>query len=319
MGIRNFAALTALSMAVATTPVFAQEGSARSFTMDGNWALDVGDDYCRLAANFANGDDVIAFALEKNRAENFARLVLVGEAIRPFRGSEAMGYSYLPDGAERSSRFLRSETGDNRPFFNLGNVIFGPDPFAAFAPGAGAPPAAAAPQDGPAQEFVIPPYDRDAELAFAAGVTGIALSTGLRDPIRIETGSLRAPVQALQACADDLLLVWGLDYEAHKTMTRRATPAEPAYEWLSSNTIGFRDFGLLGGGNNVVRVMVSAEGKPTECKIHWATLSERTNTAICDGIMENGKFTPARDAQGNAMASYWMVEPLFNLTRPFGR
>ena len=317
MGIRNFAAVAALSVGLTATPVLAQDGAPRSFTMDGNWALDVGDDYCRLAANFANGDDVIAFALEKNRAENFARLVLVGEAIRPYRGAQGLGYSYLPDHAERNAQILRSETGDGRPYFNLGNVVFGPDPFANMGEGSGGPAMAAAGDD--AAGFVIPTYDREAELAFAATVNGIELTTGLRDPIRIETGSLRAPVQALQACADDLLLVWGLDYEAHKSMTRRAAPSEPAYEWLSGNTFGFQDFPLLAGGNNVVRVMVNAEGKPTDCAVHWPTLAERKNAAICEGIMENGDFEPALDANGNAMASYWMVDPIFNLTRPFGR
>ena len=45
------------------------------------------------------------------------------------------------------------------------------------------------------------------------------LTEGLISPVRVETGSLRAPIEALQVCADDLLTVWGLDIEKHKTMT----------------------------------------------------------------------------------------------------
>ena len=36
------------------------------------------------------------------------------------------------------------------------------------------------------------------------------------------------PPASLQACADDLLSTWGLDWRAHQTMTRRAMPATPA-------------------------------------------------------------------------------------------
>lgn len=319
---RRLAALALAGMVVSPGASWAQDAPAQTFTLDGDWALDAGDDYCRLAANFTNGREAISFALERNRAENSARLVLVGNAIRPFRGADTIGYAFLPDGEARGARYLRSQTPDRRAYFNLGTIVFGPDPFAQAAAG-GAPPA---PPPMPAAEegqapaaFVIPPYDRAAELTYAAGIRGIALTTGLREPIRIETGSLRAPVEALQACADDLLRVWGLDYKRHQTMSRRAAPAGPAFEWIPGNVLGFQDFPLLGGGNNVVRVMVSAEGKPTACSVHWPSLDARKNERLCAGIMQNGKFEPALDASGAPMASYWMVEPIFGLMRPFGR
>jgi len=69
-----------------------------------------------------------------------------------------------------------------------------------------------------------PPYDRAAEQETARGINGLALADGLTDPVRFETGSLRAPIATLQACADDLLKVWGLDPEKHKTMTTSAIP-----------------------------------------------------------------------------------------------
>lgn len=284
------------SLALLTTSAGAQE-DPRSFAMQGSWSLDAGDDYCRLAAVFANGDDEIAFALERNRAEKFARLILVGDAIVPFRGADAIGYRYLPEDVQRMAPFLRSETADGRAYFNLGLIPFDVVP------------------SGPPDMVAV--YDRDAELAFATGINALQIDEGLRDSIRIETGYMRGPIQALQACTDDLLRVWGLDYVAHQTMTRRATPVGPAYEWLAPGTIAPGDFPLLGGGANSVRVMVSGEGEPTDCQVHWPSLDEDTNSSICEQIMENGEFTPALDAAGNPMASYWSVDPIFGLTRPF--
>lgn len=311
MGIRNFI-LAAAGTVLLAAPAGAQAQDAqRSFTISGSWTLEAGDDFCRLAANFANDGDTIAFALERNRAENFARLILVGDAIVTYRGTEALGYSYLPDGDARSAAFLRSETVDGQPYFNLGLVIFGPNPFAP-------PPEGAPPPPPPEEGFIPPPYDRAAELEFASGVTGIALSEGLREPIRIVTGNMRAPVEALQACTDDLLRVWGLDFEAHRSMTRRAAPVGNAWEWLSTGTIGFQDFALLGGGANAIRVMVNTEGEPTACDVHWPSLTERKNAGICAQILDNGAFTPALDAEGEPMDSYWTVDPIFGLVRPFG-
>ena len=311
IGIRKLV-LAVASLTAFAVPAQAQDDNLRTFAMQGSWTLDAGDDYCRLAATFADGDDEIVFALERNRAENFARLILIGDPLVTFRGTDALGYSYLPAGSQRRAMFLRSETAEGQPYFHLGNVFFGPDPFAPPSEGAAPPPAS------PSTGFVVPPYDRAAEREFAANVDGIAIEDGLRQPIHLDTGNMEAPIEALQACTDDLLRVWGLDFEKHRGMTRRATPVGNAWEWLATGTIGFGDFPLLGGGANPVRVMVNAEGQPTACEVHWPSLSERTNRRICSQIMENGEFTPALDAEGKAMASYWMVEPIFGLVRPFG-
>jgi hypothetical protein len=45
-------------------------------------------------------------------------------------------------------------------------------------------------------------------------------------------------------------------------------------------------------------------------------VAETANKAACDGIMKSGKFTPALDAAGQAMPSYWITE-VFGLMPPF--
>ncbi len=321
---RHFTALAASAaiLAASTGPVLAQE-APRVFERDGPWALDAGEDSCRLARSFTDGESTLALAMERNRADNMVRLVLVSDAIRTFRTADQIGYSYLPANDQRSAMFVRSETADGQAYFNLGNIFIGPDPFAAFAagpgggPGAGGPPPGGGAGDMPA--MVIPPYDREAEQEFAATIRGIALNEGLLQPIRIEIGSLGGAIEALQACTDDLLRSWGLDWEAHQTMTRRAAPVGPAYEWIPRGTVGFQDFGKFGGASNPFRVMVDASGQPTSCHVHWPTLEARQNDAICEAIMENGEFTPALDADGEPMASYWMTDFFPALSRPFGR
>ena len=274
----------------------AQNAAPTTYTLTGDWTLDGGEDYCRLSANFRNGDEQVSFALERNRADSFARLILVGAGIRPFRGSETLTWSFQPSGQSAAVPFVRSETADGRPYFNLGQISFAPA--------------------GPPLP-VQPPYDRAAEQTFARSVTAIEVSEGLVNPVRIETGPMESPIQALQICTDDLLAYWGLDAAKHQTMSRRAAPAGPAFEWLAADTIGFGDFASLSGARNPIRVMIDPQGKPTACAAHWQSLPERKNTAICEQLMANAHFEPALDAQGNAMASYWFAEP-FMLMRPFG-
>lgn len=319
------AALAAGAMTLGSVSLQAQE-APRVFTQTGPWSLDFGEDYCQLASVYTNGEDEIAFAMERNRAENMVRLILVGDSIRTFRAADQIGYSYLPAGSDRSAMYIKSETPDGRAYFNFGNIYIGPDPFAAFVadgpagPGPGAPPAdaaGAAPAEGAA--FVLPPYSRDAELEFARGITGIEFDEGLLRGFLLQTGSLRAPIEALQTCMDDLLNSWGLDYQKHRTMTRRPAPIGNAWEWIPRGTVGIQDFAAFGGARNPIRVMIDEAGAPTSCHVHWPSLPERKNNAICEAIMENGSFTPALDAEGQPMATYWTADYIFALNRPFGQ
>lgn len=320
-------AASAALVAATAMPVTAQDGP-RVFTRTGSWTADFQTDACQLSRAFTEGGDEVALAFERNRADNTVRLILVGNAVRNFRGAETIGYRFLPSGEQRQAMYLRSDLDDGRAYFNLGTVFIGPDPFAMFAAGGpgggrgggrgGPGPGAGAPPPGP-EAFVPPPYDRAAEQEYAAGITGIEFNEGLTRALRLETGSLRAAIQTLQLCADDLLVTWGLDYQQHQTMTRRAAPVGPAWEWVPAGVVGFQDFEHLSGARNAFRVMVDAAGKPTACEVHWPSLSERQNAQICEGIVANGQFIPALDATGQPMASYWMTEYFGGLSRPFGQ
>ena len=293
-------ALSAMAAVLLAMPATAQDTAPRVFTRTGQWALDMGTESCRIARAFTNGTEQVSLALERNRADNQVRLIVVGNALHPFRNADELGYAFMPGNDQRSARYVKSETPDGQAYYNLGTAFIGPNPFTA----------------PPPADFAAP-YNRAAELEFASSVTAIALNDGLMEPIRLETGSLRGAITALQACTDDLLRTWGLDWERHQTMTRRAMPTGPAFEWVPSGVVGFQDFAAFGGAQNPFRVMVSAEGRPTSCTAHWVSLDARQNERICAGIMENGSFTPALDAAGAPMASYWMVDYMSGLSRPF--
>src|SRR5690606_17131403 len=188
----------------------------------------------------------------------------------------------------------RSQTGDGQQYLRIDGVYLTPV----------APPAPGTPP-GP------PPYDRTAEQAVGKNLTGLRFDAGLTKPVQIETGRLEGPIKALQTCTDDLLQTWGLDAEKHKTLSAPAVPQLSPDGWLPSGTIPFSEFAKFAGGGNQVRLMLDAGGKPTACHIHSPTLDEALNGRICSLLMEKASFTPAKDAAGQAMASYWLGSPMF--------
>src|SRR6478735_5311967 len=267
------------------------------FRAAGNWTADYGDDYCRLIRNFTDGTRTFSLALERLQPGPDVRLIVVGEGMRPFRGADQIAYQFLPSGSSGKARYVRSDTADGKQFVSFDPVTLAPRP--AFTPPApGTPPAPP------------PVYSRADEQTAARAVTGFLLTEGLISPVRVETGSLGAAVGALQACADDLLKVWGLAPEKHKTMTAPAILNPNPAGVLPQGTIPFGEFGRLSGGANQVRLLVGADGKVTGCAIYSPSLSQALNERICSLASERASFQPAQDAGGQAMAGVWIGSPM---------
>jgi hypothetical protein len=292
-----------LIAAMSVAPAAQAQDATVTFRPSGSWTADYGDDYCRLIRTFSDGTREMSLALERLQPGAFVRLIVVGEGMRPFRNAEEIAYAFQPAGAAGKARYVRSETADGQQFVGFDPVTLAPPPpFGPPAPGTSpAPP---------------PVYDRGAELETARGITGLRLDEGLMSPVLVETGSLRAPVEALQTCADDLLTVWGLDAGKHKAMTAAPVLNPDPRGVLPQGTIPFGEFGKLAGGANQVRLLIGADGKVTDCAIYSPALSQSLNERICSLARDRASFQPAKDADGQPMASVWMGPALF-LGPPF--
>jgi hypothetical protein len=275
----------------AAQPAQAQGGA---FRPAGDWTVDYGADYCRLIRTFSDGKRELSLALERLQPGAMVRLIVIGESARPLgrgpmnRGPDYITYAFGPAGSSGKARYVTSETADGRSFVSL-------DPIALAVPPA---------SDTPAT------YDRATEQETARGVTELTLGEGVRSPVRVETGSLGGPIEALQACADDLLTTWGLDAEKHRTMTVPPVLHPDPHGVLPAGTIRFSQLRNLGGGTNQVRLMIGADGKVTGCAIHAPSLPDARNARICDLATRRALFEPARDSAGQAMASVWTGSPL---------
>ena len=285
--------------AMAAAPA-AQAQEEAVFRASGNWTADYGDDYCRLIRPFSDGTREMSLALERLQPGGLVRMIVVGEGMRPFRGADQITAQFLPSGVPAKLRYVRSETADGKSFVSFDPVLL-------------TPPAAPGTPPGPP-----PMYNREREQEAARGITGFLLTEGLISPVRVETGSLGAAVGALQACADDLLKVWGLDPEKHKAMTAPAILNPNPQGVLPQGTVPFTEFGKLGGGDNQVRLLIGADGRVTACSIYTPSLSQSLNERICQLAKERASFQPAKDDAGQPMASVWMGSPMFLSPPPPG-
>jgi hypothetical protein len=299
MKSRIFACVVAGAGLLAAPMPAAAQDKLETYKPSGPWALDYGDDYCRLSRNFSDGTETMSVAFERIQPAADMRMILVGPDLKTYRSAQEIGWHFLPSDAPRKARATQSQTAEGKQWYN-----FGPMSIVPLVPPA--PP---------------PPYDRAAEQAAAKALTGFVVDGSVTQPVEVDTGELGAPIAALQACADDLAKSWGLDPAALQTQKSAAIPQGGGVGWLPAGTVAFADIPKLGGGANQVRLMVDAAGKPTSCTIHWPSLDATTNDRICKTLMLNGKFTPAMDSAGHPMPGYWVASPLFlgPPMRGFGR
>lgn len=317
MAFRKTALLAAASaITVLPTSAIAQDGDALIFQATGTWTADFGEDYCRLLRTYSDGTEQLTVAFERIQPGPFMRMLIIGDEFRTFRGAERIGYGFSPLGASASSDLATSETGDGQRLTILGTVSLNEQPQFTqfFQPPEGDAedvPAAESPEDMPQ----FPGYDPAAELERAGQVTSITFNEGMRRDVRIETGNLAPAMEVMQNCAQDLLRTWGLEPERHQNLSKGAFPTQGGL--ISNRTIPFDQFSRLTGNYNQVRIMIDAQGSATSCHIHFPTLEANVNERICDQVMENASFQPALDADGQPLASYWLV-PVFVLFGPPG-
>ena len=149
------------------------------------------------------------------------------------------------------------------------------------------------------------------EAKAAQGIESITMSRAFRDDLVLKTGSLGAPLIALNACIDELLGHWGIDVEAHKTLTRpaiaknvskmgRLIPYPP--KMLAQRLPGIVN----------VRLEVGETGAVNGCHIQMELSDPAFEEASCKTLQKSLKFDPALDKDGKPIASYWINRVRFN-------
>ncbi len=138
-------------------------------------------------------------------------------------------------------------------------------------------------------------------------VTGILIERAFGDGVFLRTGSLHAPMKAMRTCLDELLSHWGIDVEAHQSLTREVEPLD--FEaWARKMQEDYPTRMLQQGYQGYVRTRldVSAEGDVTGCHHQSQVSNEAFERSACNNLMR-AEFRPALDANGEAIPSYYQI------------
>jgi TonB family protein len=135
--------------------------------------------------------------------------------------------------------------------------------------------------------------------------TSITFSyTGKRNVFK--TGPLDKAFAALRTCTDDLVRSWGLDSQQQSHLSRYPQPLGEPRLWVRSEDYPTAMLSASKQGLVNFRLAVDAQGAATSCEIQRSIGDKAFDLAACTALKRSAHFTPATDAKGRPVASFYL-------------
>lgn len=267
------------------------------------WNVHYAEDSCRMGRSFGEGDQKVVLVIDRYQPGDALRLSFIGKPAYTYMNEGDVRLRFGPAEAEQEVQFYPGRLDNKTPTLIIRGAVRlaprSPEEIAAYE----------ASIKAKRFDFEWPDITPEQEAA----VTFIEVKRAVRQPFILETGSLGAPLAALEKCTDELLDHWDIDVAKHAALSRKLKPGSNPGDWVTS-----RDYPTemwMMGKRAIVqfRLNVDAAGKPTACHIQQSTRPKAFDDAVCKAIMRNAKFEPALDAGGNPIASYWLNSVTFHM------
>lgn len=290
-------AILAIGFSALATPATARE--PRLLAASSPWVVDYANDSCRLVRKFGEGSDAVTATFDQLRPGDEFFLTLVGAPLKPTGSDPAFIIRFGPGEADQSVRLQSGITGGQPAVLSSRLRLVARDD-------ARSPVASATAV--PAEQPSSPSVGNAREKA----VTWVELrGKSIAGDLRMATGPMDKPFEALRACGWDMVKGWGLDPAQQQARSR------PPVRTENSPLLRTEDYPSRMWQKNVeaiihFRLMVDATGKVESCHIQLSTRPKDFDDAICRRVLK-ARFHPALDANGRPMRSFWVQTVYFKM------
>jgi hypothetical protein len=262
------------------------------------WQLNFADDSCQLGRFFGTGDDRTLFVMERYQPGDEFYLAVAGKPMKSVQNRKRVNLAFGPHFEGYDSGFNTGSMGDLEPAIFITQTSLD--------------------RSGRDDE-----QDKDSDetsMSSGPGPDGQRVTAAEEDDVqwldlapyrggktlRLALGAMGKPLTMMRQCTDELLSHWGIDVAAHRTLSRQTEPIGSPGRWMDSDD--FPSNALARGERGLVffRLDVDEEGKVTGCHIQRLAGREEFKMAVCKAITKHAKSTPALDAAGKPIKSYWL-------------
>lgn len=278
--------------------LFTAPAQARTVTLapSSKWAISFDDEGCRLARIFGEGDDQTTMVMIRSRSDSSGdHMVIAGKPVGNIQERHGVEVGFGPGTDINETRPYRGSLGEIEPALIFSSVSIRPERETS--------------QSDQSKEDQAALRAESRKLADSVTYMTVADRS---DELRFDFGSMKDVNTVMDDCANGLIEAWGLDAEKHASAMREPVPLN-AEDWIRSSDYP-RD--MLRAGQPAiinVRMIVDADGSPTECHIQSTTRPKAFDDAVCSSILKRASFDPALDAAGKPMKSFYQTTVHFML------
>ena len=276
--------------------LFTAPAQAKTVTLapSSKWAISFDDEGCRLARVLGEGDDQTTMIMIRNRPGSSGdHMVIAGRPVGNIQERHGVEVGFGPGTDINETRPYRGSLGEIEPALIFSSVSIRPEREAS--------------QSDQSKEDQAALRAESRKLADSVTYMTVADRS---DELRFDFGSMKDVNTVMDDCANGLIEGWGLDAEKHASAMREPVPLN-AEDWIRSSDYP-RDMRRAGQPAIInVRMIVDADGSPTECHIQSTTRPKAFDDAVCSSILKRASFDPALDAAGKPMKSFYQTRVHF--------
>jgi TonB family protein len=285
-------ALIPLTLALIAQPALAADKPPISLAKTSKWEMQYNEDSCSLIAQFGAGDTGVLLVLTRTSPNDWFELKLYGKMLRHGAIALPIDVAFGEQPLVKYMGMHATTTATNKSKSD--------ETHTAIVPGLRI--------DGwkyptkPTAELSVPTITAPQEQS----VKSISFKMPGAKVYRLQTESLGPPFAAMRACTDDLLRHWGYDPAVQTALSRPTIPTENPGRWLRSSDFPTKP--LSQGMNGYVRFRLDVDetGKVAGCRILYRTNPDEFADLSCQLISKRAKFTPALDAKGAPVKSFYI-------------
>lgn len=301
MQIRSLLAATAvLGLTIGAMPGSAQDGPT-VLEPSAGWVLDMADNKCRMMRTFGTDERKTILLLEQWDPSESLTWMVAGDATKTYRNRRRAHYAFGSEGDRGKIDLVGMTFGEYGPAIGTSSTIVAKQPR----------------PEGEARDYSVEPRGLPAlDSEAAEDITHLDIGSRAPDDIRLNLGSMKAPLEAMNMCMANLVEHWGFDVEEQrrvvqpplaKNMQSVATAIQKAYPMKAVVRGAQADFHI--------RVSVGADGRVEDCVLLNQTIAEDFDQARdpCYVFSKNAEFDPALDTSGKPVRSYYATRILYRI------
>ena len=289
--------LCAGSMLTVWSSAIAQEKENAPIVLEPTtyWNVDFGDEKCRLARAFGEGDDRHLLFIEQGGPSAGFGFMAIGPSFEKFRRPDRIEVRFGEFEPIKDRTPMLGETKGVGASLIYSKMIFEEPPE----------------RDEDKQDTTGEALPRlDVEIASA--INSVSLRYGKRDVI-FNTGNLGEAITVLNECSLNFVESWGLDRAAHASMTRlpkwknELSVARRIQATYPSKALQREESAIIR-----MRVIVERDGTVSECTLNKATIAESLESPACRE-MKRATFDPALDEDGQPIRSFYITQIIYRI------